>query len=141
MVAGFARAVLGAAVVMGLGTVSAMATEKSEALAVCTINALTEEETEVLGTWLVMGMSSHPAMAESIAVPQSARDATNEQTAGILVSIWTERCAEERQVAYDEGGDEALNETQSLLNIHLVTSLLASPEVYESLLGVNAYFQ
>lgn len=140
-----ARKFVGTAFVCGSvlvsSTLSAFATEKSEALAVCTIEALSVEETDVMATWLIMGLSSHPAMSGSFAVPQASRDAVNEAAAGIFTAIWAERCADERQAAYDESGDEALNETQMMLNIHLVNSTIVAPEVVESLSGVNAYFK
>lgn len=111
----------------------------SNELAKCLVESTTQQDRLSLVKWLFTSAASHPAVRPIISVDAAQVDQGNRETAALFMRLLTDSCRQESEKALKYEGQVTIQTSFRVLGEVAGQELFTSPEVAQSMSGINQY--
>jgi hypothetical protein len=111
------------------------AQHSAENLGNCLVGNTTGKERILLARWIGYGIAAHPAVSDSMAVPKSSVERTDQEMGKLVSALILERCIVETSAALATDGNAALEQAFATLGEVAMNELMGASEVNAQMMG------
>lgn len=108
-------------------------------LSKCLVSKTTPAQKSILVNWMFSAMARNPAVARFVSIPESERDAFDEDMAKLFESLLIDTCRSEAQAAVKNEGSQAIGAGFNVLGQVAGRELFANPEVASAMNDLDKY--
>lgn len=111
----------------------------SDEMSKCLVKSTSDADKSLLIQWVFAAMSAHPDVKALSNVSNEKGIDLNKRTAGLLVSLLTERCKAETQQAVKYEGPGVLKTSFQVLGEVAMQGMMTNPDVVSYMGGLGKY--
>ena len=111
----------------------------SDEMSKCLVKSTSDADKSLLIQWVFAAMSAHPDVKALSNVSNEKGIEINKRTAGLLVSLLTERCKAETQQAVKYEGPGVLKTSFQVLGEVAMQGMMTNPDVVSYMSGLGKY--
>lgn len=125
---------------MAFGSTSAYAGPYGDDLSKCLVSSTTDADKTLLVKWIFSAIALNKEVAPFVAMPESAREQVNRDTAGLYMRLLTDSCRTQTHEAFKYEGQAAVHSAFQLLGQVASQGMFSDPAVAAGMTDLMKHF-